>query len=327
MKVTGRQRVRRRLSGFITWCAALLLGTALFHALGDGSLTPPPLDPSGWGPWIEGRDALVATMALLRLLVVALCWYLIGVTSVGTVARLLRAARLIRLADALTVPFVRQLLQQTLGVVLATTVVTATTGPSLAAPVGVPVPSPSASAAHVATDMGEDDAPADAMLDPAWFDAALPARVPARTGVGIARRTQASAERPPVQGPATDDPPEVTLRGLPAPGDAEGPPLPWRIAEAEAPPIPDELADVSVAEVAPDSCTDGIPHLVRSGESLWRIASHRLQVVFDRPPTDAEIVPYWRELIAVNRDRLPDRDDPDLILPGQELLLPPVAAP
>jgi nucleoid-associated protein YgaU len=66
---------------------------------------------------------------------------------------------------------------------------------------------------------------------------------------------------------------------------------------------------------------------VRSGESLWRIASHRLETALQRSPTDAEIVPYWRAVIELNRDRLPDRDDPDLILPGQELLLPPVAVP
>lgn len=282
--------MRRWILGFGTWCAALLLGTALFHALGDGSLAPPPLDPSGWGPWIAGRDVLVATMALLRLVVLGLCWYLVGVTTIGTVARLLRAARLTRLADALTLPIVRRLLQQTLGVALATTMITATTGPSLAVPATSPAQAPAGSL------------------------------------------------------------PEVTLRGLPAPSGDEGLPLPWRIAEADGPRVPDappdaptgtgvpgpsevppvreEVADTRVPGVLlHDIDTDRTSHTVRSGESLWRIASQRLQVAFDRPPTDAEVVPYWRALIEANRDRLPDRDDPDLILPGQELLLPQLAAP
>lgn len=299
----------RRILGFGTWCAALLLGTALFHALGDGSLAPPPLDPSSWGRWIQDRDALVATMALLRLVVLGLCWYLVGVTTVGTVARLLRAARLTRLADALTLPVVRRLLQQTLGVVLATTMVTAASGPSLAVP--------AASPAQAAASVGEDDEPTDSTAGSLGSDAAILTPVPDWTGVGVARRAQAPI----------DAAPEVTLRGLPAPADAEGLPLPWRIAEADAPPGRDDRAATSVPDAARrDIDTDATSHTVRSGESLWRIASHRLQLTSGRAPTDAEIVPYWRALIEVNRDRLPDRDDPDLILPGQELLLPPVAA-
>ena len=31
------------------------------------------------------------------------------------------------------------------------------------------------------------------------------------------------------------------------------------------------------------------------------------------PPTDAEVVPYWRTLVERNRDRLADPDDPDLV--------------
>jgi nucleoid-associated protein YgaU len=32
---------------------------------------------------------------------------------------------------------------------------------------------------------------------------------------------------------------------------------------------------------------------------------------------------YWRRLIDANRDRLVDPGNPDLLLPGQELVLPP----
>jgi len=38
-----------------------------------------------------------------------------------------------------------------------------------------------------------------------------------------------------------------------------------------------------------------------------------------RPPTDAEVIPYWRELIDANRTVV---RDPDLILPGQRIDLP-----
>jgi nucleoid-associated protein YgaU len=35
-------------------------------------------------------------------------------------------------------------------------------------------------------------------------------------------------------------------------------------------------------------------------------------------------VDYWAQLVDANRDRLVDPDDPDLLLPGQVLVLPPV---
>jgi hypothetical protein len=108
----------------VAWLAALLLGVAAFHAAGNGALAAPPLlDPGTWGAWASSRGALVATMVLLRLVVLALAWYLVGVTTIGMVARLTRAARLVRVADALTVPVVRRLLRGVVGVGLATAMV------------------------------------------------------------------------------------------------------------------------------------------------------------------------------------------------------------
>ena len=54
------------------------------------------------------------------------------------------------------------------------------------------------------------------------------------------------------------------------------------------------------------------------------MAEHVLRDALHREPTDAEVVPYWRELIAANRDRLRDRDNPDLVFPGQVFVLPAV---
>jgi nucleoid-associated protein YgaU len=47
-----------------------------------------------------------------------------------------------------------------------------------------------------------------------------------------------------------------------------------------------------------------------------------LASAWGRPPSDAEIVPYWRQLIEVNRAVLADRDNPDLIFPGQLFTVP-----
>ena len=342
----GDERLRRFL-GFWVWCAALVGGTTVVHALGNGALAAPPADPMAWTTWLEGRDPLVATMALLRLLVLLGCWYLVGVTVIGLLARVVRAGPLLRLADAVTLPPLRRLFQQTLGAALATGLVV-----SLSTPGGSVVPAPAE--LRLAAAATEDDA------DPAGTTPDVPGG-PARS--------------------ADDGSPSVTLRGLPSPPIRDGttpggdvdehlapgflapdatstppdptrpparlrPPatalLPWQVGSEPGvaqergggsdPVEPTELTES--AESAESANEPPAPALdpglgptsltVRTGESLWRIASDQLEQVLGRSPSDAEVVPYWRELIERNRDRLPDRDNPDLILPGQEVLLPAV---
>ena len=62
--------------------------------------------------------------------------------------------------------------------------------------------------------------------------------------------------------------------------------------------------------------------VVRAGDHLWGIAASEMSARLGRAATDSEIGSYWRALIGANRDRLADRDNPDLILPGQTLVLP-----
>lgn len=65
-------------------------------------------------------------------------------------------------------------------------------------------------------------------------------------------------------------------------------------------------------------------HEVAVGENLWSVARGRLSRLPDASPSDSEIAAYWIELIAANLDRLMS-GDPDLIYPGEVLVLPPVA--
>ena len=62
---------------------------------------------------------------------------------------------------------------------------------------------------------------------------------------------------------------------------------------------------------------------VAEGNSFWVIATSVLTDAWGRPPTDAELVPYWEHLIGVNRSRLvPPPGDPNLIFPGQVFEIP-----
>ena len=65
---------------------------------------------------------------------------------------------------------------------------------------------------------------------------------------------------------------------------------------------------------------------IAPGEHLWAVATETLADSWHRVPTDAEVAPYWRELIETNRSRLIDARNPDYVLPGQTFVLPDVPA-
>lgn len=109
--------------------------------------------------------------------------------------------------------------------------------------------------------------------------------------------------------------------------DPDPPPAP------PAPPAPIEgtaslrlLDDGSLAERAPaPPPAPAQPNelTVEIGDSFWSIAADELAQQRGAPPSDRQIVPYWRRLIEHNRPLLVDPDNPDLIYPGQVVSLPP----
>ncbi len=61
---------------------------------------------------------------------------------------------------------------------------------------------------------------------------------------------------------------------------------------------------------------------VHPGDSFWAVAHSVLTEAWRRPPTDAELMPYWRVLIAHNTTRLVDAGNADLVYPGQIFEVP-----
>jgi nucleoid-associated protein YgaU len=61
---------------------------------------------------------------------------------------------------------------------------------------------------------------------------------------------------------------------------------------------------------------------VRPGECFWSIAEDVLGEAIGRRATVAEVLPYWRSLVETNRDALADRENADLVFPGQVFTLP-----
>lgn len=63
---------------------------------------------------------------------------------------------------------------------------------------------------------------------------------------------------------------------------------------------------------------------VEPGDSFWELAEEQLEEATGHLPTDAETAPYWQDMVEANQDRLVQPGNPNLIVPGQELCVPPV---
>jgi len=121
--------------------------------------------------------------------------------------------------------------------------------------------------------------------------------------------------------PSADATGEAVLRLV-----SEAPPgtATLRLAPPLAPPAtPAPIAPATPpAPPAPPSVPVADTVVVEPGDSLWSIAEEVLADGADGRPDDATVERYWRRLIAANVQALVDPGNPDLIYPGQALLLP-----
>jgi nucleoid-associated protein YgaU len=302
----------------VGWLVVLGCATSVFHRLGDGPLAAPPLVPAGWLAWLAGRDPLLASVALLRLVLLAACWYLLLALVAGLLARLSRLPRLIRATDALSPPAVRRMLSRSLGVSLATVLVAgglpATSVVARAAPgelaTSTPVDAATAGGPLAAGPGGDASLPLPLELlgatDPTGMRE-LDEPTPGSDGRGPATPAD---PRPSGEVAWADRAPTTGRSRAPARATAGGGPA---VPAADAP-------EASVGTPAPG----GSSRVVVAGDSFWSLAVETLMAGWGRTPSDREVVGYWRALIASNRDQLDDPDDPDLIFPGQRFDLPPV---
>jgi nucleoid-associated protein YgaU len=78
-------------------------------------------------------------------------------------------------------------------------------------------------------------------------------------------------------------------------------------------------------EAAPPSGQEQTYHQVVPGDNLWTIARDPLAEVRGGAdePTLRKVAAYWLRVVEANRDRLVS-GDPDLIYPGERIVLPPV---
>ena len=61
---------------------------------------------------------------------------------------------------------------------------------------------------------------------------------------------------------------------------------------------------------------------VHAGDDLWSISAETLTRAWKRIPTEQELAPYWWRVVQVNRPFLPNPNDPNLLLPGDRVVIP-----
>jgi hypothetical protein len=109
--------------------------------------------------------------------------------------------------------------------------------------------------------------------------------------------------------------------GPAAAAPASSPPTMVLLPENSPPPAPQSPVLVPAPPVAPapQSTITLVP-----GDHLWSVAARTLATAWGRPPAEREVAPYWRLLVERNRGSLPNPADPDLVFPGEVVVLPPV---
>lgn len=275
----------RRRGVAATGCLAVAAAIAALHVLGSGPLAAPDVGSVGeLQAWVGDRDALTVGMVAIRLLGLGLGYHLIATTTLAVVGRLLRRPGLVRFAEVSTLAPLRGTVRRLAGLGLSATAVLATPLPPATAD-----PGGSAILTFVAP---APDRPRPA--DPERVGP--PEQVEPGEPVVLER-----IDRDPttVAGTATLRV-EATPAGMVPPGQAT-----LRVETGDEPAEP--------APVPPDR------HRVRPGDHLWSIAEARLATHLGRAPSEVEVGPYWRTVVAAN----PQLVDADLLFPGDDVIVPP----
>jgi hypothetical protein len=278
------------------WMTTLVAAVELLTRLDARLPAPPLLRPGVLGGWLDGHDPSLALVGSLRVCTLGFAWYLLGVTTLGLLARLTGLPGALRAIDHVTLAPLRPLVHMWLG---ATLTLGAAVGPA------VPAAAQADDWPPVLRRLADDKAPPPG-----------PAQAPT---------AEAPAPDPPVE-PAPIGPSPTTTTVVPAPAPALASPTtspppttapPRRLLHPSAPrPRTPRPAPVAVPVV-------GETWTVARGESFWSIARSVIGTRTGRTPTNAEIAAFWRPLVGANTGRLARRGNADLLFAGQVIAVPP----
>jgi hypothetical protein len=283
----SRRHVEVSWARATAWLGLLTAAAASLVQAGAGALSTPLGSWHELLTWLESSPPPVAAAALLRLAALGLCGYLGAILVVTLLADLLsRCGPRSRPCQRVPAALWRLVASGARSGVVGS-VLLGWLGPLLttATPAG-------ATAAAIST-TGSDD--------PTSHTATMSHVAPGddEPPAGTATTTDLDAAPPPGAEPAPTSTP-----GTGATSDAATPPAP----------------EPGTTTTTPAAHEDWV---VATGESFWSIAEDALTEARGARPDDHEVASYWRRLISANHDRLMAPDNPDLLLTGQRLQLPP----
>jgi hypothetical protein len=294
-------RERVRAAGMAGW---LLLSGATFwlDRLGQGPLGGVPWShPEDYLTWWRARGPLLASFATARQ---ALFWVGCYLGAVWLLALVASAGRPVRLAAALAgghLPGMRfaLVLSGAAATWAAVNAAPATALTSQDRPGGSP---PAAASVHA--------------LGPPVLRYVGPAGPPVLRDAG-----------PPTAPTVPGRPQEPTT--VPAPPPAPRSALPPTPPSARPPTPPPARPTARARSLPPAEPSGRIGRwwTVRPGDSLWSIAAASLSGAWGRPPDAAHLARYWWQVVAANRARLPNPADPNLLFPGDRVIVPTPPAP
>ncbi len=153
------------------------------------------------------------------------------------------------------------------------------------------------------------------------------------TTLGSTLPAVASTDHPPMTGQfdshpvplGVSHPPPVVTHQAPEPRRFRFP-LPW-LNPVETADQPIEAPDIAEGRIPfpipyhPSRIAPADSYRIVAGDNLWSIARRVLSQAMDHHPTTEQITSYWVDLIEANRENI-SSEDPDLIYPGERILLP-----
>jgi hypothetical protein len=316
----------------------------------------------GWGEpvqWLASSSVQEVLGALLRTVGLVMAYWLLASTVLYLLASLTRLPAAVRAVSWATLPLARRVADHAVAVTLATSMVGGGTlgvaGPALAADsrsgMGPPARKPVA-AAQATDSTAPQDAPATSAGEatepspPSYIPKAEPTTTvytpdpagqePRRLPDPGQASSTASTEAPTTTtqpstttaAPTTTAATTTSTTGLRDPAYNFNSATTTTVGPGEREPAnepgsggPKESSEPGADEPTPET-TKETTREVAEGDTIWTLAEAHMP----GEPTTQEVAEYVDQVEQANQDQL-ESGDPDLILPGEKIILPPVAAP
>ena len=311
----GSPTIVRTARLLVSWLALVAI-TLTLYLLGRNSLGAPPLaHPDRVPTWWYERGAVVATFALLRMVLLGIGCYLGALWTVALAAAAWRDGRPMRALCRCRFPGASRVTRAVLGVSALGAMTVAHAGPSFAT-------GPGGGSSTTST------APAEAAAGAPVLRYAGAIAAPVLRVVGPPRPAGVASHREPRPPPAGTHPVRLEPHRRRTPRPAAGSAVAPSPSSPPAPPPWVPAPGVPAPGVPAPSAHQARTWTVHPGDDLWSIAEATLTRAWGYPPHPTDLARYWWRVLQINRGALPNPADLNLLFPGDQIVLPaPPTAP